>query len=176
MNTPQPAQSADELFDVVDGDDRVIGQATRGRVHAEGLLHRAVHCWVVRPSGALVLQMRSPGKDQYPSTWTSSASGHVDAGETYRVAIGREVAEELGLSDESLSLLAKVAACEELSREHTELYICRTDAALTPDPSEIAYLEERPVREWIAELERSPGDFSPSIRYLLTRFADQLED
>ena len=32
---------AEEIFDVVDQDDRVIGQAPRSEVHAQNLLHRA---------------------------------------------------------------------------------------------------------------------------------------
>lgn len=44
-----PAQRGDEVFDVVDGNDVVIGQATRREVHAKGLWHRAVHVWVFAP-------------------------------------------------------------------------------------------------------------------------------
>ena len=43
-----------ELFDVVDPDDRVIGQATRGEVHARGLLHRAAHVFVINSNGELL--------------------------------------------------------------------------------------------------------------------------
>jgi isopentenyl-diphosphate delta-isomerase len=46
-----PAQRGDEVFDVVDGSDAVIGQATRREVHAKGLWHRAVHVWVFAPAG-----------------------------------------------------------------------------------------------------------------------------
>jgi isopentenyldiphosphate isomerase len=45
-----PAQRGDEVFDVVDGNDLVIGQATRREVHAKGLWHRAVHVWVFAPA------------------------------------------------------------------------------------------------------------------------------
>ncbi|HZQ47887.1 MAG TPA: NUDIX hydrolase, partial [Verrucomicrobiae bacterium] len=37
------AQRADEIFDVVNERDEVIGQNTRREVHARGLRHRAVH-------------------------------------------------------------------------------------------------------------------------------------
>jgi isopentenyldiphosphate isomerase len=53
-----PAQRGDEVFDVVDADDGVIGQATRREVHAKGLWHRAVHVLVFAPvdgDGAKVL-------------------------------------------------------------------------------------------------------------------------
>ena len=41
-----PYDNPGELFDMVDPDDRVIGQVTRGEVHARGLLHRAAHVFV----------------------------------------------------------------------------------------------------------------------------------
>ena len=44
-----PAQRGDEVFDVVDANDAVIGQATRREVHAKGLWHRAVHVLVFAP-------------------------------------------------------------------------------------------------------------------------------
>jgi hypothetical protein len=32
-----------EIYDVVDADDHVIGKATRREIHEKGLLHRSVH-------------------------------------------------------------------------------------------------------------------------------------
>ena len=43
MKPNVPAQSPDEIFDVVDENDRVVGRATRAEVHRRRLLHRAVH-------------------------------------------------------------------------------------------------------------------------------------
>ena len=43
-----PRDNPDELFDVVDADDQVIGQATRGEVHARGLMHRVLQGIVTR--------------------------------------------------------------------------------------------------------------------------------
>lgn len=172
-------QSQDELFDVVDADDNVLRQATRGEVHANGWMHRAVHCWIVRPHGELVLQMRSEHKDVCPLMWTSSASGHVDAGETYAASIVRELQEELGLPPDlaaEATLLATHAACWDLGNEHTHLFLLRTDATLTPDPREVAYLEERPVADWLAAIDEQPEAFSSSVVLLLRTFADRLTD
>ena len=73
----------EEMFDVVDEQDRVIGQAPRSEVHAKKLLHRAVHIFVFNSEGKLLIHRRSATKDEYPLCYTSSASGHVSAGETY---------------------------------------------------------------------------------------------
>jgi isopentenyldiphosphate isomerase len=55
-NQAGPAQRGDEVFDVVDANDAVIGQATRREVHAQGLWHRAVHVLVFAPEGAEALE------------------------------------------------------------------------------------------------------------------------
>src|SRR5882672_4757083 len=91
------AQRQDEIFDVVNERDEVIGQRTRGEVHRLGLLHRAVHVLVFNGRGELFLQKRSMQKDKFPGAWDSSASGHLDSGEDYDACAVRELREEIGL-------------------------------------------------------------------------------
>ena len=71
----------EEIFDIVNERDEVIGRAPRAEVHARGLLHRAAHMLVFNSRGEVFLQKRSLRKDRQPGVWDSSASGHVDAGE-----------------------------------------------------------------------------------------------
>src|SRR4051812_18180622 len=97
---------AEEIFDVVDEDDRVIGQAPRSEVHARGLLHRAASVFVFNRDGQLLLQKRSATKDEFPGCWTSSASGHLSAGESYDESAPREMREEIGI-DAPLEFLHK---------------------------------------------------------------------
>jgi isopentenyl-diphosphate Delta-isomerase len=161
-------QSPDELFDVCDINDRVIGQARRADVHAQNLLHRAVHIWVFRTDGRLVVQRRSASKDQYPNGLTSSASGHLDSGEDYLDAAIRELGEELGLCDVELLYAVKLAASPETAYEHTVLYVTMTDAVLTPAVGEVAGLEVKSLSE-LTELLSSPdgGNLTPPFRELL---------
>lgn len=86
-----------ELLDLVDLSGRVIGQATRERVHREGLLHRAVHVVVWHPDGRILLQKRSASKACCPGHWDTSVGGHVGAGEEPQAAAIRECGEELGI-------------------------------------------------------------------------------
>ena len=160
-------QSPDEIFDVCDTEDRVIGQARRADVHANNLLHRAVHVWVMRSNGQLVAQRRSASKDQYPNALTSSASGHLDAGEDYRTAAIRELGEELGLTGVELEFAVKLAASPETAYEHTVLYTLTTDAPLTPNAGEVAGLEMYSKDELVRELSRPGDNLSPPFRQLL---------
>lgn len=154
-----------ELFDVCDEQDRVIGQAPRGEVHARGLLHRAVHIFILNSRGELLLHRRSAQKDEYPLRITSSASGHLAVGEDYATAAVRELEEELGLST-PLEFAARFPASRETANEHTHLYIARTDAVPVPDPDEIAELEWAAPAEVARRVALNRDDFTPPFRVL----------
>ena len=157
---------AEEIFDVCDDRDNVIGQAPRSVVHARKLLHRAVHIWVFNSRGELLTHLRSATKDEFPSTYTSSASGHLSAGETYDEAAPRELEEELGLRA-PLTYLTKLPAGPDTAYEHTVLYECTTDETPRPDPGEVAAVEFRPFAEVAAMAVREPERFSPPFKRLI---------
>ncbi len=127
----------EEIYDVVDAEDRVIGQATRREIHARALLHRSVHTFVFDPQGNLFLQKRAETKDENPGYWDSSSAGHVDAGEDYPAAAQRELMEELGIR-EALTPFTRIAACDATFGEHVTAYTCTTCQKLTLDPQEIS--------------------------------------
>ena len=103
----------EELFDLVDDADNVIGTELRSIVHQRGaldaacsslistpplratkccrgaaptvagLLHRAVYAWVFRPDGALLIQRRSPHKKIGGGKLDLSVAEHLQPGESY---------------------------------------------------------------------------------------------
>ena len=86
-----------ELLDVVNDDDMVITQEMRSIVHRQGLQHRGVHVFMVTSEGQLLVQQRGCHLETYPLALDCSVSEHVKAGEDYRQAANRGMAEELGL-------------------------------------------------------------------------------
>ena len=86
----------EDIFDIVDVFDNVIGQKPRSEVHAKGLKHRAVHVLVFNDENEIFMQKRSASKDTWPGAWDASRTGHVDTGETYFEAALRELDEDLG--------------------------------------------------------------------------------
>lgn len=163
---------SEEIFDVVDSHDRVIGQAPRSEVHRRGLLHRAVHIFVFNSRGQLLLQRRSAAKDQFPLCYTSSASGHVGSGETYDACAPRELEEELGLTS-PIEFLAKFPASPETANEHTFLYRTATDDPPTPDAGEIESIQFLDPAEIAAMLAREPEQFAPPFRVLFGWYRDR---
>ncbi len=157
----------EEIFDVVDQDDRVIGQAPRSEVHARNLLHRAASIFVFNARGELLVQLRSTTKDQYPSCFTSSASGHLEAGEDYAQSAQRELFEEVGLSS-PLEFLTKLPANgAETAYEFTALFRTVTDQTPTFDPDEVAGGEFVELSELRRRVATDPEQYTPPFRVLL---------
>jgi isopentenyldiphosphate isomerase len=165
-------QSPDEVFDVVDAEDRVIGREFRGVIHRRGLLHRAVHLFWLRPDGLLGLQRRSFAKDNCPGQLSSSCAGHVDSGETYLAAAVRELAEELGVmvSPAELHEIDYAPQHADLGREFVRSYLLSRPA----EPCRVAAFEvdslvwRTPVETeaWVAD---QPELFSSPLIHLLAR-------
>lgn len=159
MNAP------DEILPLVDSEDKVIGAAPRRLIHAQGLRHRAVHVLVFDPRGRIYLQLRSAAKDSHPGKWTSSASGHVDPGESYLQAARRELKEELGL-ELSLTPAGRIAACAGTENEFTEIFRAQTHEEPRPDPVEISRGDFF-TPEQALDLARDPQRACPSLIMVL---------
>jgi isopentenyl-diphosphate delta-isomerase len=167
---------ADDLFDVVDAQDRPVRAERRSVVHREGLLHRAVHILLRNAGGEVFLQRRSPLKDLNPDCWDSSCSGHVDSGEDYDPAAFREVGEELGvaLRPGDIARLMKIEACRQTGNEFVWVYTGWHDGPFVLQPEEISggrFFAPAEIDRGIAE---TPREFSSAFRYIWQQARERL--
>ena len=160
----------EEIFDVVNERDEVIGRRSRREVHRLGLMHRAVHVLVSNAAGQVFLQKRSMKKDRQPGLWDSSSSGHVDSGEDYDACAVRELCEEIGLClAEPPGRVFKLAACAQTDQEHVWVYRCQAEGPFKLDPEEIergGWFAPAEVTRWMAE---RPGDFASALLLIWKR-------
>ncbi|GAB5559371.1 MAG: hypothetical protein SynsKO_10180 [Synoicihabitans sp.] len=171
MKNDVKAQRDDEIFDVVDEHDQVVGQATRVEVHRQKLWHRAVHAWVFNDRGQVFLQKRSMAKDMAPGCWDSSCSGHLDAGEGYDVAVVRELGEEIGVKlTQPPERLFYETARAETGWEFVWVYRLKHEGPFELHPAEIETGEWRKPSELDQAIADNETTYAPAFRHLWRHF------
>jgi len=151
---------ADELLDIVDERDRVVGRAPRREAAARRLRHRAVAVRVRDGEGRIFVHRRTADKLVYPSLYDPTVGGVVGAGESYDEAALREAEEELGVRglprpEYRLRFLFEAP-------EHTwfmAVYEVRCELPVRPQPEEIswwAFLPEDEVERRLPEWDVVP--------------------
>ncbi len=127
----------DEIYDVVDEDDNVIGKATREEVHKNNkLIHRSIMFFIFDKKGRIFVNQRTKNKEFYPEYWSLTFGGHVNSGETYEEAVIREAKEEAGIEEKPFFMgTLKVRLPQE--SENSKVFGFITDKKLKLDPFEI---------------------------------------
>lgn len=86
-----------ELLNIVDEEDKVIGQAPREEIHKNGLLHREIHVYFITPNQELIFQHRAKDKETFPDLLDATVGGHVEIGHSYEETAIKEAEEETGV-------------------------------------------------------------------------------
>ncbi len=118
---------ADELIDIVDEANNVIGTAPRKGIHKTELMHRSVHIFLVNQDGRIWLEKRAQSTDTFPGYYNSSAAGHVSKGESYLEAAKREALEELGIEGLDLKQKHLLKASKETSNEFVAFFVTKSE-------------------------------------------------
>ena len=171
MSRREVGQSQDEIFDIVDERDVVVGREFRREIHRRGLLHRAIHIFWLRSDGHLCLQRRSYAKDNCPGLLSSSCAGHVDSGEDYLRAAVRELHEELGVAVPPAALLEIDYAPwhADLGNEFVRSYLLRGDHPTKLAEFEVDSLIWRTPAEVWSWAEAEPTMFAMPLVHLFRR-------
>lgn len=142
---------ADEVVDVVDEDDAVVGSSTLRECLETGTLHRAVAVVLSRPGGNIVLQKRSLHDRWQPGRLTLSSTGHVKKGESYEAAAQRELREELGIDADvrplGKMLIPPITEDGLTEREWVTLFSASSSAPCTIDRTELDSVSEHSIQE-----------------------------
>lgn len=156
--------SAEEILDVVDEHDEVIGQAPRGEVYERGLRHRCVFVFVRDGAGRIFVHRRTASKLVFPLMYDMFVGGVVGAGESYDTAALREAEEELGVSGLSQPvplfsfLFTGTGELEGLTWWSRVYEVC-CDLPVAPQPEEVvwhAFLTEEELAARLPEWEWVP--------------------
>lgn len=127
-----------EIVTIVDDQNNVVGQTTRGEMRQRRLPHRATYVLVFNARGELHVQQRTPTKDVYPGRLDPATGGVVLAGESYEEGAVRELAEELGIRNVPLTAHGDFYHQDEWSRVWGRLFSCVYDGEIVMQPEEVA--------------------------------------
>jgi len=108
---------------VVNENDEIIGTMPVEVAHKDGTPHRIAVVYVENPAGEFLVQVRADGFLDH------SAAGHVDPGESYEEAAGRELSEELGISGVPLQRIGHARTTNErypgkISSHVFDIFLC----------------------------------------------------
>ena len=107
-------------------------------------------------------------KDIYPGYYDPATGGVVLAGEDWNESARRELAEEMGIRDVSLTIHGDFAWEDEKSRVWGRIFSCRWDGPIIPQPEEVESVHRMSVDEVLNP--RTGLQFTPDGLYALRRY------
>jgi len=164
----------DELLDLVNQDDEVIGTIMRSdydRLAEEkhGWI-RAIDMFIINSQGQLWIPKRPPHKKIAPNGLDFSCGGHVGSGESYTESALREIEEELNVSlnKDDLEFVKKFR--DDDIRYFREVYIYRSDETPQYNTDDFVSAEWITPTELLAKLESgvaAKGSIAPTVKELI---------
>jgi isopentenyldiphosphate isomerase len=147
----------DELLDLVDADDKVIG--TINRKDYATLLQdklgyiRSAELFIVNDEGNIWVPIRTADKTIAPNGYDYSVAGHVESGQGYLDTIIRETQEEINLaiSQDDVELITKITS--ERIRYIRSIYILRSNENPNFNPEDFVSAEWLTPAKLIANID-----------------------
>lgn len=147
----------DEILDLVDHDDRVIGQIRRvdsPKLATENLGYiRASDMFIRNSQGKLWIPKRPPHKTIAPNGLDYSCGGHVTAGDDYDTTITKEIEEELNFTPVPAKLHFIIKMPPAVSSYFRAVYIYDSDETPVYNPEDFVGAEWMSPEELLQKLE-----------------------
>ncbi len=164
----------DELLDLVNKNDHVIGTLERSKVYAAQLRNfRTVSAFLINNQGKLWVPRRTANKRVSPLHLGFSVGGHVSSGETYKQSFERELQEELNinLADVRYKKLGLLTPHEHGTGSFAMIYLIFSDK--TPDYNRqdfvsSAWLSPQQLLEKVVRRKKVQSDVQRALRHFFT--------
>ncbi|MBI4440056.1 NUDIX domain-containing protein [Candidatus Woesearchaeota archaeon] len=153
----------DEILDVVNEKDEVIGSMQRSRVLKEHILHRVVCVIVKNGNKEILVTKRAPNVDSHPNMIDARVAGRVKEGESYDKCAARELKEEIGAENIKIRFLYKRLYPDAFS--FRAVYECIYDGKIIPQLNEVSWARFYPVG--VLKVMMVKSNFNPNAKKIL---------
>ncbi len=163
---------ADELVDIVNDENQVVGQILKTQAHVTGALHRCVVAEVIDSKGNWILVKQASDR-QDAGQFVSPVGGHIQAGETEESALKREAMEELGITVTSFKRIGQAIFNRKvIGRKENHLFVfyeIYTDEEPVLNHESVG-TEKFSDQQLKYELKEDPKKFGDSFYHVLKNF------
>jgi ADP-ribose pyrophosphatase YjhB (NUDIX family) len=168
---------ADELLDLVNEKDEVIGKDWKSKMYQNGALHRTVIAEIIGKGRIWTLVEQSSIK-QDTGQYVSAVGGHVKSGESIEDALKRKAKEEFGLLGKfEFKFIGKSIFNREIKGNKENhlfiLYEIYTDMEPKLDSESVGY-KKFTEKELSEKLKSEPEKFGPPFHFLVKEFYPNL--
>ncbi|MFH1770610.1 MAG: NUDIX domain-containing protein [archaeon] len=165
----------EELLEIIDENDNIIGHATYKEAHEKGLLHRASDVFVFKDDSyqEMLLNLRSK-KMKYPGT-LCNPGGHPKPGETPIETAKTELQEEMFFEHQLPEELVFEKMLEEnfrIDKEHTIITLYRViyPGPFYNDPKEVEDFFFMKMDDLIKDIKDNPEKYSLFFRMMFAKY------
>ena len=121
----------------VDEQDQLLGSLPRSELRERDLIGRATYILLFNGVGELCVHRRTLSKATYPGYWDVAAGGMVHSEESYVQSAARELAEELGVKEVSLTAHERFFFDHPGNRVWCAVFSATWDGPLQLQPEEV---------------------------------------
>ncbi len=169
---------SEEIFEVVDDNNNVVGLEKRSIVHKTGLPHRGVYVLLFNSRKELLLQKRASSKKIAPSTWDVSSAEHLKPGESFEEAAKRGLEEEVKIFNSAPNHVLDFRYTHEYNvglkdDEFNSVFELVYDGAFAPDKEEVSEAKFFSLEQVKKMLEENPGQFAPWVEKVLRLYFEK---
>jgi isopentenyldiphosphate isomerase len=151
---------------IVDDQDRQIDLKSYEELVYEDIYEVAALWLTDEKSGDILLAQRKWNKQNDPGKWSAAAAGTVDEGETYDINMVKEIEEEIGLTDLSLTRGPKEFIDKGKHRYFVQWFLAKVDkdsTKITIQEEEVEGADWVPEDKLIFDVRTNPDKYTPNF-------------
>lgn len=167
--------SQEMLVDAVNGSDVPVGVIARAELFQKHANFRVAHDLIFNSSSELLIQKLARTRLRHPGYWGSSVAAYLFAGESYRHAAERRLAEELGIHNLNLEFIGKTSMEDDGCQKFIGVFTALYDGPFTADRQQIEELEFLPLRRISALRDSGARLFTPTFLKVLEFYESRMQ-